>query len=224
MRMYAVFEKGERLRHIGHLDILRTVQRALRRSGLQVKYSQGFNPHILLGFASALSVGAAAENELMEVELEEAISPEALSGILNSALPADIRVKKCGVLPDSTPSLMALVSAAAWHVRFLGDEREELLRQMTALMDQKEIMSVRKTKKAGEKDVDIRPSILAFEPLPPDSFDMTLSQEEGSTCKPSMVLEALKRVSGRDEIRVSLTRTSLLTRTGSGLERLEEYL
>ena len=48
MRMLAVFEKGERIRHIGHLDIQRSVQRGLRRSGLPVAYSQGFNPHITL--------------------------------------------------------------------------------------------------------------------------------------------------------------------------------
>ena len=70
MRMFVVFEKGERLRHIGHLDIMRTMQRALRRSGLPVSYSKGFNPHILLGFASALSVGAVGENELMEITLD----------------------------------------------------------------------------------------------------------------------------------------------------------
>ena len=50
--MMAVFEKSERLRHIGHLDIQRAVMRALRRSGLSVSYSKGFNPHILLTFAS----------------------------------------------------------------------------------------------------------------------------------------------------------------------------
>ena len=46
--MMAVFEKGERLRHIGHLDIMRSTQRALRRSGLPVSYSKGFNPHLSL--------------------------------------------------------------------------------------------------------------------------------------------------------------------------------
>ena len=55
MRMMAVFEKGERLRHIGHLDIMRSTQRALRRSGLPVSYSKGFNPHILIScFSSSM--------------------------------------------------------------------------------------------------------------------------------------------------------------------------
>lgn len=61
LRIMAVFEKGIRLRHIGHLDIQRAMMRALRRSGLPVAYSNGYNPHILLTFASALSTGAAGK-------------------------------------------------------------------------------------------------------------------------------------------------------------------
>ena len=70
MRIIAVFEKSVRLRHIGHLDIQRAVQRGLRRSGLPVAYSQGFNPHILVTFASALSTGACGEREIMDVKKE----------------------------------------------------------------------------------------------------------------------------------------------------------
>lgn len=44
--MMVVFEKGETLRYIGHLDLMRAMQRALRRSGLPIRYSNGFNPQI----------------------------------------------------------------------------------------------------------------------------------------------------------------------------------
>ena len=76
MRMLAVFEKSERIRHIGHLDIQRSVQRGLRRSGLPVAYSQGFNPHILITFASALSTGACGKREIMDVTLSEDVETE----------------------------------------------------------------------------------------------------------------------------------------------------
>ena len=69
MRIQAVFEKNERVRHIGHLDIQRAVQRGLRRSGLPVAYSNGFNPHILVAFASALSTGACGKREIMDVTM-----------------------------------------------------------------------------------------------------------------------------------------------------------
>ena len=65
MRIIAVFEKSSRIRHIGHLDIQRAFQRGLRRSGLPVAYSNGFNPHILITFASALSTGACGIKEIL---------------------------------------------------------------------------------------------------------------------------------------------------------------
>ena len=67
MKMIVVFEKTPRLRHIGHLDLMRAMQRALRRSDLPLKYSQGFNPHILLTFASPLSVGFSGEVSITAV-------------------------------------------------------------------------------------------------------------------------------------------------------------
>ena len=60
MKMLVVFEKTPRLRHIGHLDLMRAIQRSLRRSGLPIRYSQGFNPHMLMSFAAPLALGHAA--------------------------------------------------------------------------------------------------------------------------------------------------------------------
>lgn len=224
MRMYVVFEKGERLRHIGHLDIMRTMQRALRRSGLPVSYSKGFNPHVLLGFASALSVGAVGENELMEVTLDEEITCEELNERLSWALPEDIRLKRSGVLPDNAPALMAMVHAAAWHGVFLEDQAEQAAEALKHLLEKEEIMATRKSK-SGEKEVNIRPLIYSFQPEM-RGFHVVLSQEEGKTCKPSMLLEALGNELHLDvPPRVLLTRTHLLTRLQDGeLYPMEDIL
>ena len=86
MKMIVVFEKAPRLRHIGHLDLMRAMQRALRRSGLPLRYSQGFNPHILLTFAAPLSVGMPGRREIMEVPLAEDMTGEAFLSRLSPAL------------------------------------------------------------------------------------------------------------------------------------------
>ena len=96
----AVFEKSERLRHIGHLDIQRAVMRALRRSGLPVSYSNGFNPHILLTFASALSTGAAGRKEIMDVQLEREVSPEEFVSAMNGAMPPDMQLSFAKIIDD----------------------------------------------------------------------------------------------------------------------------
>ena len=57
MRVAIGFEKREPVRFVSHLDLQRALQRALRRSGLPLAYSQGFHPHPLVSLASALAVG-----------------------------------------------------------------------------------------------------------------------------------------------------------------------
>ena len=69
MRMLVEFRKDDIVRHLGLLDLQRTMQRALRRSGLPIKYSSGFNPHIVMSFASALSTGIPGDAELLDVSL-----------------------------------------------------------------------------------------------------------------------------------------------------------
>ena len=92
MRMIVVFEKGFALRHIGHLDLMRTIQRALRRTDLPIRYSNGFNPHIQLSFAAPLSVGVVGMREVMDVPLTDAIQGDIFAQALNHVLPSRLRV------------------------------------------------------------------------------------------------------------------------------------
>ena len=68
--MLLQFRKGDIVRHLGLLDLQRTMQRALRRSGLPIAYSKGFSPHIVMSFASALSSGIPGDAELLDVGIE----------------------------------------------------------------------------------------------------------------------------------------------------------
>ena len=90
MKMLVVFEKKERLRHVGHLDLMRAMQRALRRSGVPIAFSQGFNPHLLVTFAAPLSVGMPGLREVMEVPLSAEISEEEFKEKLRAALPPEL--------------------------------------------------------------------------------------------------------------------------------------
>ena len=76
MKMIVVFSIRDRLKYIGHLDLMRAMQRALRRSGLPVRYSQGFNPHLQISFAAPLSVGMEGLREVMEVPYDGDIKPD----------------------------------------------------------------------------------------------------------------------------------------------------
>ena len=126
MRMLAVFEKGERIRHIGHLDIQRSVQRGLRRSGLPVAYSQGFSPHILITFASALSTGACGKREIMDVTMAEGYGKEGEEAReilekeflerMNRAMPPEMQLKEARLVDSKHPSLSTLLAAAEYDL------------------------------------------------------------------------------------------------------------
>ena len=87
MRIAARFKKGEQVRFVSHLDVQRMFQRSFRRAGIPVAYSQGFNPHPLTSFATALSVGCSSDAEWIDVKLDRDMSLTEFSMKLNSALP-----------------------------------------------------------------------------------------------------------------------------------------
>lgn len=211
--MLATFEKRERLRHIGHLDILRAMQRALRRSGLPAAYSQGFNPHILLTFASALSVGASGECEIMEVTLTEEVTPEAFLAAMNKALPPELPLTGARVLEDRHPAAMALVKAARYRIVPL-EHMEQLAAALPGYLSQEEIQAERKTK-SGVKPCDIRPLIYELEARE-DGLHCLLALTETESCKPNMLMETLCAYAGVPVPRLRLIRVGLLGQDAQG--------
>ena len=213
--MMAVFEKCERLRHIGHLDIQRAMQRALRRSGLPVSYSKGYNPHILVTFASALSTGASGRRELMDVTLEEPVTPEAFLEAMNRALPPDMQLQSARVLEDRHPALMAMVAAADYTIRVMDEAAAEAFRAgLPGFLRQETIMALRKTK-SGEKVCDIRP-LLHELTMEGDSLHAVMTLTEQESCKPDMLVKALSAHCGVEVPRVMVVRNALLGRNEMG--------
>ncbi len=210
MRMLAVFEKGERIRHIGHLDIQRSVQRGLRRSGLPVAYSNGFNPHILITFASALSTGACGKREIMDVTMAEEVSPEEFLEKMNHAMPPEMRLREARALDQKHPALMASLRAAKYDLLIRDAEQaEQLAAAIPAMMARETVTAMRKTKTAL-KECDIKPLIYELK-AEGQHILATLTLTEREACKPGMLIEALSREAGIEgEIRMLITRTALL--------------
>ena len=210
MRMLAVFEKSERIRHIGHLDIQRSVQRGLRRSGLPVAYSNGFNPHILITFASALSTGACGKREIMDVTMAEEVSEEEFLARMNSAMPPEMQLSEARAVDQKHPALMASLRAARYDLLVRDPEAaEKLTAAIPAMMAHENIMAMRKTKTAL-KETDIKPLIYDLK-SEGQHILATLVLTEREACKPGMLMEALGREAGIEgEIRILITRTALL--------------
>ncbi len=216
MRMLAVFEKSERIRHIGHLDIQRSVQRGLRRSGLPVAYSQGFNPHILITFASALSTGACGKREIMDVTMAEDTDAETFMQRMNRAMPPEMQLTEARPVDDRHPSLMGSLRAAVYDLTIREkDQAEKLISAIPAMMEKEKILTLRKTK-TKLAECDIKPLIYALRGRDCHVY-ATLALTERESCKPQMLLEALKAEAGiSDEVRMLVTREALLGENGAG--------
>jgi len=216
MRMLAVFEKGERIRHIGHLDIQRSVQRGLRRSGLPVAYSNGFNPHILITFASALSTGACGKREIMDVTMAEEVSEEEFMEKMNRAMPPEIKLKEARAIEQKHPALMACLCAAEYDLLIRdSDTATKLIAAIPQILSKENVYALRKTK-TSLKECDIRPLIYTLNGEGQHIF-ATLVLNEKEACKPGMLIEALSRQAGiTGDIRMLVTRNALFGKDDYG--------
>lgn len=170
MRIIATFTKLDQVRFVSHLDMQRLFQRAFRRAELPLAYSQGFNPHPLLSFATALSVGATSDGEYFDVILAEPIPTEEFISRVNAVLPAGVRITDAVDAGEFKASLTPLMQSADYSVRLRFEKnitREALSSALDSLLGG-EIIVDKKTK-GGVKSVDIRPQLIsariaAFEP------------------------------------------------------------
>lgn len=163
MKVRIKFTKGEEIKFIGHLDIMRLFQRAVRRAGLPIGYSKGFNPHQLMAFANPLSLGMTSLAEYGDFEFAGEVEPQEIIDKLNSVLPDGVKVLAATPLPEGTPKAMASVMAADYLAEINQAAEMELLQKgIQNFLAQKEIFVVKKTKH-NLKETDIRPDIYSIE-------------------------------------------------------------
>lgn len=108
--------KDEPLRYISHLDYASLMQRAIRRAKIPAAYSEGFNPHMKLSFASALSVGVTSDAEYMDLELKEPLAEDEIWRRIRPALPEGARWLDLRVLAGKPKALMALTDEAVYEI------------------------------------------------------------------------------------------------------------
>ena len=115
MRMRLTFSKGPSLRFIGHLDLARAWERALRRADLPVAWTQGFTPRVRLAFAAPLSLGTVALREFVDVFFTESIAPDEVLSRLGAQLPPGCALTSATTMPVAGPSLASQVRWASYE-------------------------------------------------------------------------------------------------------------
>lgn len=184
------FSKYDFTKFIGHLDVVRYFQKAIRRSGLLVAYSEGFNPHPLLYFAAPLGLGQTSDGEYMDAEFREDYPLKEIKNRLNAALTEGFYVQSVTRLSDWKPgqkkeSIMALTACADYMVSIKDMEVEgkdyaeyfcQFHEKFAEFLQQPEIV-VEKESKKNLQTVDIRPMIFAWGFEVEDLFDGEFLQE-----------------------------------------------
>lgn len=190
MKIRIKFAKQGNMRFIGHLDIMRYFQKAMRRADVDIKYSEGFSPHQIMSFASPLGVGLTSNGEYMDIEVNSTDSSETMVKRLNDAMVEGMTVLSYRRLDDRAGNAMSIVAEADYTLTIAKDScPEDLAARCADLMDSDTVIVSKKTKK-GMQDTDIRPMIKALD-CDGTVIRMRLSSGSAANLKPELVMEAL---------------------------------
>jgi radical SAM-linked protein len=198
MRIRITFAKQGPLRYTGHLDLHKLWERAARRAGLPLAYSQGFHPQPKMNIAAALPLGFSSRCEVMDMRMKEEIPLDGLVQRLQDTLPAGIRIQNIESVDNREPALQTQVASAEYQITLTEPvDRFELERRIGSVMESGSLPRERRG-----KSYDLRPLIeelivlesnsLQLEEAPalPKIF-MRLSAREGATGRPEEVLDVL---------------------------------
>ncbi len=163
MKARLKFNKYGAMKFIGHLDIMRYFQKAFRRAGIDIAYSQGYNPHQLTSFASPLGVGLTSDGEYMDMQLNSDITEEEFLSKINETMAHGISVISFKPLKDDCIKSMAAVAAADYMVSLKDGYEviENFQEKFNLFIAQSEIVVTKKTKKS-EVVMDIKPAIYHY--------------------------------------------------------------
>jgi radical SAM-linked protein len=193
------FSKHGPIRFLGHLDVMRYVQKAIRRAEIDIKYSEGYSPHQILSFAQPLSVGSTTDGDYMDMTVMSMESVASVMDALNGAMNEGIVITAITELPEKSVNAMTSVAAAEYIISFReGKEPSfDLEKTFSDFMDQKEIPAVKKTKN-GEKTIDIKPLIYKWEILSDNRIHVLLSAGSSSNLKAALLTESLFSFAGEE--------------------------
>ena len=194
MKIRIKFAKEGAMKFIGHLDIMRYFQRAIRRAGIDVAYSEGFSPHMIMSFANPLGVGLTSEAEYFDLVIHTAYPSQELIDRLNAVMVEGMRVLNVVQVPEEKASkAMSLVAAADYLVRFRYPETlpTDWREKFSTFMEQPSVTVTKKTKK-GEKEIDIRPLVYGWH-FEEDGIFLQVSSGSSDNLRPELVVEAFAK-------------------------------
>ena len=199
MKIRIKFRKYGVMKFIGHLDIMRYFQKAMRRADIDICYSEGFSPHQIMSFAAPLGVGITSDGEYLDIEVHSTRSSEESIAALNSTMVEGLEVTGYVKLPDDAKTAMSIVTAAEYELSFKDgyDACADISEFQAGLLEfftKPETIPLVKQTKKGERVIDLKQLVYHFEVIEnagKPAFLLTVSTGSIDNLKPELVLEAL---------------------------------
>ncbi len=241
MKARIKFRKYGVMKFIGHLDVMRYFQKAIRRAGIPIAYTGGYSPHMIMSFAQPLGVGVTSDGEYLDIELKEPITSEKALKQLNDVMVEGMEIVSFReISEEKKASGMTIVAAADYRVTLLESVKtSDITRPLPAdwneriqtFLEQPEITVLKKTKRS-EKEVNIRPMIFRMEVLPgeqgkeSDSIYLFLATGSEQNLKPDLVMETFLSYIGMDPSLVPLHyhRLEVYAKNDKDLQKEESYI
>lgn len=185
-RLRIIFRKGPEARFLSHLDLMATLEYAMRRAGLPLALSEGFSPRPRMSLASPLPVGYIGERELLEITLKEPLPPDDVRAVLGPALPEGIEIVEVLPIAATTKKAAARIVAAVYRVD-LPQPIPDLTARVAVLLG-RSTLPVVETREDGIRTRDLRPLVRAFDAVSPTSLRLAVALNEAGTVRPEQIL------------------------------------
>lgn len=223
MKIRIKFAKRGNMKFIGHLDIMRYFQKAMRRADISIAYSEGFSPHQKMSFASPLGVGLLSEGEYMDIEIHHSKASAEMVEDLNRVMVEGITVLSFRKLMEHAGNAMSSVAAADYRLTFRqGCEPADaavFYKELSAFFKKDTIPVIKKTKK-GEREIDLKPFLYEASADEKGIF-LKLSAGSSDNIKPELVMKAFYESQGMEmpEFAFQITRLEVYANQGTEEEK-----
>ena len=188
------YQKGEEVRFLSHLDMIRELERNFRRAGVPVLYTEGYSPHPKVSASPPLPLGWTSANEWIDVELAGDWPESRLDGLLNdlnTKAARGIRFLEAAAMPPKTVSLTVGIATSTYVARFPSPPFETSLGELTERAGEfmaRDAVSITRRGKKRSSDIDIRPMVREFAVVGEDEVVLRITTVDGKTVRPTEVL------------------------------------
>jgi radical SAM-linked protein len=195
------FLKKEDMIYISHLDMMRVIQRAMKRAGMKVEYSQGFNPHPLMSFSTAVPLGLTIESEYMDIDMKDELTAQNYIDRINPYLPEGLRFIAGEIIDEKEKPIMGQIRWGSYLICIKEKIERPMMDVINDFMKREDISYTKvkkKKKKIVKREINIRPYIENIELVVEDSEFVVLKTlvrtgSEGNL-KPDKMVELMNEV------------------------------